>query len=59
VPKLEPIVTMMIDQRILFARCSECDEPLDLSVTVGSAEEQESKLYAAFAKHMDAKHCGT
>ena len=41
-PKPEPIVTMMIDQRILFAKCSECDEPLDLSVTVGSAEEQES-----------------
>jgi len=56
VPEPEPIVTLMIDKRILFAKCSECDEPLDLSVTVGSAEEQESKLHAAFAEHMDAKH---
>ena len=56
VPKPEPVVTLMIDRRILFAKCSECDEPLDLSVTVGSAEDQELKLHAAFEKHMDAKH---
>jgi len=56
VPKPEPIVTLIIDQRIVYAKCSECGEPLELGVTVGSAKEQESKLQAAFGKHMDAKH---
>ena len=55
-PKPEPIVTLMIDQRIVYAKCSECDEPLELGVTVESAEEQESKLHAAFGEHMTAKH---
>jgi hypothetical protein len=55
-PKLEPVVTLIVDQRIIYAKCSECDESLELGVTVGSTKEQEEKLRAAFEKHVTARH---
>ena len=54
--KPEPIVTTLIDKRIVAAKCSECNEPLDMPNVVGSAREQEYKLEIAFAQHLKAKH---
>ena len=55
-PKPEPIVTRTIDKRITDAKCSECNEPLNMPNTVKSAREQEYELEVAFAKHLKAKH---
>lgn len=54
--KPEPIVTRTIDKRITEAKCSECNEPLEMPNTVKSAREQEYELEVAFAKHLKAKH---
>ncbi len=54
-PQPEPVVTQIIDKRITEAKCSMCDEPLDLGDDVGTAKEQEMKVKAAFGRHM-AKH---
>ena len=54
--KPEPIVTEVIDKRITRAKCSACDEPLDMPNEVGSAREQEYTLEVAFAKHLKEKH---
>ena len=54
--KPEPVVTRLIDKRIVSAKCSECDEPLNMPNVVKSAKEQEYELEVVFAKHLKAKH---
>jgi hypothetical protein len=54
--KPEPIVTCVIDKRITEAKCSVCDEPLDMPNDVGSVHQQEYALEVAFATHLKAKH---
>lgn len=54
--KPEPIVTRLIDRRITEAKCSACDEPLEMPNKVGSRQEQELALEVAFAKHLQDRH---
>jgi hypothetical protein len=55
-PEPEPVITKKIDGRITEAKCSVCDEELDLGVKVGSAAEQERKMEEALAAHVEEKH---
>jgi hypothetical protein len=52
----EPIVTGLIDAQITAAKCSACDESLDMPKEVGSRDDQELKLERAFAKHIENRH---
>jgi len=55
-PEPEPVITKEIDGRITEAKCSACDEQLDLGNKVGSADEQDQKMEDAFAAHVAEKH---
>ncbi len=55
-PEPEPVITQKIDGRITEAKCSACDEQLDLGNKVGSAAEQEQKMEDALAEHVAQKH---
>ena len=52
----EPIATTAIDGRIIEAKCSLCDETLELGHEVGSKTDQRRKMSAAFQKHVKEKH---
>ena len=52
----EPVITRIIDKRIVDAKCSACNEPLDMPNEVKSTREQELALEVAFARHLQEKH---
>jgi hypothetical protein len=54
--KPEPVVTRIIDKRIVDAKCSACNEPLDMADEVKSTGEQELALEVAFDRHLQEKH---
>ena len=49
-----PLATKVIDNRIVEAECSLCCQSLDLGNDVGSQEEQSTKMWSVFNKHMKA-----
>jgi pyrimidine deaminase RibD-like protein len=51
-----PLPTRKIDNRIVEAKCSECNEPLDLGNDVGNSAEQEQKMHDVFLEHTQEKH---
>lgn len=55
-PIREPIATEFIDNRITAAKCSECDETLDVPNEINTPQDQELALEIAFAKHVRTRH---
>ena len=55
-PKSEPILTLRIDGRIIKANCPICGDPLGIGDEVGSQEDQELKMLAAFERHLRKRH---
>ena len=55
-PKPEPFLARRIDGRIIEANCPICGDPLGLGNEIGSPQEQELKMQAAFDRHMNNRH---
>jgi hypothetical protein len=55
-PKLEAIVTAVVNQRIVEARCSLCHEVILARERVGSVEDQDAELREAIQKHASQRH---
>ena len=55
-PKLEAIVTVMVNRRIVEAECSLCHEVILARGRVGSIEDQEAELREAIHKHASQRH---
>lgn len=54
--KLETIVTVMADKRIIEAKCSICHELILASGSTGTREDQEAKLREAISRHATQRH---
>ena len=58
-PKVEAIVTVMIDKRIVEAECSLCHEVIFAHGRAASIEDQETELREAINKHAKRWHSGS
>jgi hypothetical protein len=58
-PKLEAIVTLMIDRRIVEAVCSICHDVILARGRSGSIEDQEAELRDAINRHARQRHSET
>jgi hypothetical protein len=55
-PKVEAIVTIMVDKRIVEAECSLCHDVIFAHGRADSTEDQESQLREAINKHARQRH---
>jgi len=55
-PKVEAIVTLMIDKRIVEAECSLCHDVILAGGRSASTEDQETELREAIDRHAKRRH---
>jgi len=55
-PKVEAIVTLIIDKRIVEAKCSLCHDVILGGGRAGSIEDQEAELREAINRHSSRWH---